>query len=356
MDLNSASKNTIVFGENAYQNLNNFLLEQDFSKVFLLCDENTQNQCVPYFLQQLSTPVNLEIIEIESGEDHKNISTCEQLWSILSEFNGDRKSVLINLGGGVLTDMGGFVASTFLRGIPFINVPTTLLAMVDASVGGKTGVNREGIKNQIGLFKEAVLTLIDVSYLATLPQNQMKSGLAEMLKHGLIIDEAYWRKLTDLSKLDLSDLEELVKHSIELKLYVTQKDQTEMGLRKILNFGHTLGHAIESYFLEKNPEEALLHGEAIAVGMILEAYISHQISGLHKQELIDITRVIQTTFSKVDFPPEAIDSILAYLKFDKKNAHGKVQFVLLKKIGQAIFDQAVSENLIREAFDYYHQL
>lgn len=356
MDLNSASKNTIVFGEKAYQNLNNFLLEQDFSKVFLLCDENTQNQCVPYFLQQISTPVNLEIIEVESGENHKIIQTCQQLWSVLSELNGDRKSVMINLGGGVLTDMGGFVAATYLRGIPFINVPTTLLAMVDASVGGKTGVNREGIKNQIGLFKEAVLTLIDVTYLGTLPQNQLKSGLAEMLKHGLIMDKDYWKKLTDLSQLNLSDLEDLIKHSIELKLYVTQNDQTETGLRKILNFGHTLGHAIESHFLESRPNDVLLHGEAIAVGMILEAYISHRLTGLEEKELSEISRVILVTFQKVSFSIEDIKAILGYLKYDKKNAHGKILFVLLEKTGQAIFDQAVAETLIWDAFDYYGNL
>lgn len=356
MELNSAHKNNIVFGENAYQKLNNFLLEKNFSKVFILCDENTITHCAPILLQQLSAEIKTDLIEVETGEENKSIETCRELWNILSELDGDRHSVLINLGGGVITDMGGFVASTFLRGIDFINIPTSLLAMVDASVGGKTGVNREGIKNQIGLFSDAAFTLIDATYLESLPQNQMKSGLAEMLKHGLIIDKRYWKQLSDLSQFTMEDLENLIKKSIAIKTDVTQKDHTEQGLRKVLNFGHTLGHAIESYFLEKNPENALLHGEAIAIGMILESYISVDASGLETRDLQEISKTILHTFTKVKFSEADIDSILEYLKFDKKNEKGKVNFVLLEKIGKARIDVQVSEKLISDSFAYYNSL
>jgi len=353
MKYNFGLKNNTVFGEKAYVKLNNFLIENNYSKVFILCDENTQNHCVPRFFRQITTSINSEIIEIESGENNKDIETCQQLWSILSDLGGDRDSVLINLGGGIITDMGGFVASTFLRGIPFINIPTTLLAMVDASVGGKTGVNRAGLKNQIGLFKDAVFTLIDVAYLRTLPQNQMKSGLAEMLKHGLIADKKYWEKLSDLSQLNLTDLEGLIKESIQLKTEITRQDKEESNLRKKLNFGHTLGHAIESYCLKSPDKTTLLHGEAIAIGMILEAFLSTQITNLSQTALQEIQEVILHSFKKTSFDPDDIEEIIGLLKYDKKNIRGKINFVLLEDIGQAIIDCQSTENQIREAFGYY---
>lgn len=346
-------KNTIVFGENAYGKLSTFLSEKKYSKAFVLCDENTHNHCVTRFFQQINVSLNYEIIEIESGEEHKEIETCQQLWSILTELGGDRNALFINIGGGVITDMGGFVASTFLRGIPFINIPTSLLAMVDASVGGKTGVNRDGLKNQIGLFQSAIFTLIDVGYLDTLPQNQLKSGLAEMLKHGLITDKGYWHKLSDLSQLTLLDLEVLIKKSIKIKTAITLKDETEQGLRKILNFGHTLGHAIESYHLEQPDKVSLLHGEAIAIGMILEAYLSTQYTGLSQKELLEIKEVILHTFSRVKFTSKDIYNIINLLKFDKKNNEGKVNFVLLTAIGQAKIDCHVTEDEIQKAFEFY---
>jgi len=351
----SGPKNTTVFGENAYVNLNNFLEQYSPSKLFILCDENTHLHCLPYFLQQLQKIENLEIIEIESGEENKELIVCQQLWSTLSDLGGDRKSLFINLGGGVITDMGGFVASTFLRGIPFINIPTTLLAMVDASTGGKTGVNREGIKNQIGLFKDAVLTLIDINFLKTLPQNQFRSGLAEMLKHGLVSDSSYWFKLNDLSQLTFDDLEELIKESIRIKSNITQQDKEESDLRKILNFGHTLGHAIESYFIQHPEKPTLLHGEAIAIGLILESFLSTKCSSLKTAELENIEQVILHSFKKVNFDKRDIEEILKFLKFDKKNQKGEVQFVLLSEIGKAVINQKVSEEIIFEAFQYYEQ-
>ncbi len=353
MDEFSSAKSTILFGKNVYQNLVKYLEENAFSKVFILCDENTQNHCIPYFFQNIAVDLDTEIIEVSSGEIYKDISICHQLWGTLSDLGGDRHSVLINLGGGVISDMGGFVASTFMRGIPFINVPTTLLGMVDAAVGGKTGVNRNGLKNQIGLFKEAALTLIDTGYLGSLPQSEFKSGLAEMLKHGLIAKPEYWTSLLDLSKLTLADLEELIKTSIAIKLDVVAKDETEAGYRKVLNFGHTLGHAIESYRLENPDQKTLLHGEAIAVGMVLEAYLSHVQLGLPFTDLEAIKSTFLHTFKPEEFTESDIKVIIELLKYDKKNRGGVVNFVLLRQIGNPVLDCQVTDKLIKEAFAFY---
>ncbi len=346
-------KNTIVFGKKNYALLNKQLQKKEVSKVFILCDENTHKYCIPILFQELEETLKPQIIEVESGEENKDIATCQQLWNTLSDLGGDRKSILLNLGGGIITDMGGFVASTFLRGIEFINLPTSLLGMVDAAIGGKTGVNRQNIKNQIGVFNEAALTLIDTHYLATLPQNQMRSGLAEMLKHGLITDAGYWKKLSNLNQLKADDLEELIQRSMAIKAKVTTADNREHGLRKTLNYGHTLGHAIESYCLENQEKKSLLHGEAIAIGMILEAYLSQQITGLSPKACNEIKTVILHTFEKIQFTEEDIKAIIKLMAFDKKNEQGHINFVLLKKIGAAQIDCEVPEDLIFEAFDYY---
>lgn len=345
----------LIYGEDAYKILENFLSQDTVSKVFVLCDENTQAHCIPFFFQQISGEYDVQIIEIESGEKNKDIATCQQLWNTLSDLGADRSSVLINLGGGIITDMGGFVASTFLRGIKFINIPTSLLAMVDAAIGGKTGVNRNHLKNQIGLFSFAELTLIDIRYLGTLPQRQLKSGLAEMLKHGLIADEKYWNKLSDLKQLTLEDLESLVRESIVIKTEIVNKDNREKDLRKTLNFGHTLGHAIESYCLENEDKETLLHGEAIAVGMILESFISTEICTFSEVKLKEIKEIISHTFSKSNFSKLDIEEIIKRLRFDKKNKNGVVNFVLLEDIGKVKIDCSVSENLIYKAFEYYNK-
>lgn len=270
----------IHFGQKAYAELQHYLESNTLSKVFILVDSNTHIVCLAKFLSHVEFYSPIEIIEIPAGESHKNINTCMQVWRSLRDLSADRKSLVINLGGGVVTDLGGFVASTFKRGIEFINVPTTLLAMVDASVGGKTGVDLDLSKNQIGTISFAKMVLIDPLFLDSLPAHEMRSGLAEMLKHGLIFDRNYWNHLKDLKALKLSDLDQLIHHSVKLKHSIVSKDPNEMGERKFLNFGHTLGHAIESYCLENQKQNALLHGEAIAIGMILESYISWALCGL----------------------------------------------------------------------------
>ncbi|MEP0212835.1 MAG: 3-dehydroquinate synthase [Cellulophaga sp.] len=346
-----ASTYSVHFNEKAYTELNSHLEKANYSKVFILVDENTHQHCLPSFMAQIYGDYNYEIIEIEEGEINKTIETCVQVWHVLSELDADRKSVMINLGGGVITDLGGFVASTFKRGIDFINVPTTLLSMVDASVGGKTGVDLGSLKNQIGVINQPQMVLVVSSFLQTLKERQLHSGFAEMLKHGLIKDKKYWNELNLVS--DFNNLDEFIYDSVVIKNDVVTIDPTEQNLRKILNFGHTLGHAVESYFLETESKKTLLHGEAIAVGMVLEAYISSKLTNLSETELNAIKSTFTKRYGKVEFTEEDIKNILTYLKFDKKNSHGNINFVLLKSIGSCQIDVTVPEDLLHQSFAYY---
>lgn len=342
---------SIHFNESGYEAIHQLLIENNYSSIFILVDENTNEFCLPKFLPQLATEIPIEIIEIEAGEGMKNISTCVEIWSILSDLGADRKSVLINLGGGVITDLGGFIASTFKRGIDFINVPTTLLGMVDASIGGKNGVDLDTLKNQIGVIAVPQLVWIDSLFLESLPQKQMRSGLAEMLKHGLIYDKNYWNQFLDLENLDFDDLDALIYRSVEIKNEIVLQDPTEKGIRKALNFGHTLGHAIESHFLESTTP--LLHGEAIAIGMILESYISKVQNKLSQIEFEEIKKTFLAIFGKHTFTPEDIESIQKLLFHDKKNEYGKVQFTLIESIGTILLNQSVSNDLIFNSFSNY---
>ena len=349
----TANDSIIHFNSNCYNALNNHVKENNFSKIFILVDEHTHLYCLPYFLEKLETVKPIEIIEVESGEINKTIETCVGIWDTLSELNADRKSLIINIGGGVITDMGGFVACTFKRGISYINVPTTLLAMVDASVGGKTGVDLGHLKNQIGVISSSDLVLIDTQFLNTLPQNQMRSGLAEMLKHGLIRDENYWNKFKDLSKLTLEDLDELIYESLLIKKDIVEIDPNEDGLRKTLNYGHTLGHAIESYFLSDDNKTTLLHGEAIAIGMVLACYISSELTGFPMKTTLDIKKMLISYYGKVAIKETDYPSIIELLKYDKKNNHGNINFVLLESIGTPKIDCQVDNSIILDAFKFY---
>ena len=344
----------VHFNSKGYEELNRYIIKHNFSKIFILVDTNTHEHCLTAFMAQLKANIAIEIIEIDAGEQHKTIETCVGVWNALSDLNADRKSILLNLGGGVVTDLGGFVASTFKRGIKYINIPTSLLAMVDASVGGKTGVDLGTVKNQIGVINSGDIVLIDTSFLDTLPQNQLKSGLAEMLKHGLIKDKAYFETLTDLSKLTLNDLDDLIYESVIIKKNIVTEDPNEQGIRKHLNFGHTLGHAIESYFLESEHKEELLHGEAVAVGMVLECYLSSELLNFSKDDLESITKAINMIYKPVIFEDKDYSPIIEFLKFDKKNEHGNINFVLLEAIGQPKIDCLAPNELILEAFQFYN--
>ncbi|MFD2725978.1 3-dehydroquinate synthase [Hyunsoonleella rubra] len=353
MDSITANNGIIHFNDRCYPSLNDHIRSHNFSKIFILVDSNTHKHCLPLFLSNLDTEVLIEIIEIEAGEIHKTIGTCVGVWDTLSELDGDRKSLMINIGGGVVTDLGGFVASTFKRGIAYVNVPTSLLAMVDASVGGKTGVDLGTLKNQIGVISTPDMVLIDTQYLNTLPSDQMRSGMAEMLKHGLITSETYWNKFNDLSKLTLKDLDSLIYESVLIKKAVVDEDPFESGLRKTLNFGHTLGHAIESYFLSNPNKSDLLHGEAIAIGMILETYLSSKILGFPHYKLELIKALFIKYYGMVNIEANDYAPIIDLLKYDKKNSHGNINFVLLEDIGTTKIDCRVQEQLITNAFEYY---
>ncbi|ADF53035.1 3-dehydroquinate synthase [Zunongwangia profunda] len=351
--MENTAKGTVFYKEEAYQKINDYLVQHTPSKIFILVDTNTHEHCLPGFLPKISTATTIEIIEIEAGEPFKNLDTCLGVWQTMSDLEGDRKSLMINLGGGVVTDLGGFVASTFKRGINYINVPTTLLAMVDASVGGKTGVDLGNLKNQIGIISNAEMVIVDSDYLATLPSEEMRSGLAEILKHGLIADEAYWEKVGNLSELTLNDLDDIIRVSVGIKAKVVAEDPYENGLRKTLNYGHTLGHAIESYCLTHTQKKTLLHGEAVALGIILATYISKELKDFPSEKLDSITKRIVELYGKVEFSKNDIDAIIDLMKYDKKNEAGKINFVLLKDIGETEIDCQVPNNIIFDAFEFY---
>jgi len=344
----------VNFNEDAYNKLNKYILEHKPSTIFILVDENTNENCSPILLQNLETSIPFEIIEIEAGEEHKNLETCNGVWNALTELGADRKSLVINLGGGVITDLGGFVASTFKRGISFINIPTTLLSMVDASVGGKTGVDLGVLKNQIGLFSDPEMVVIDSQYLETVSQRELRSGLAEIIKYGITYDVKVWDKIKQFKDFNINDLSNLIYRSIEIKNEVVTKDPKEAGVRKVLNFGHTLGHAIESYFLESEDKEKLTHGEAIAIGMVTEAFISNKLFGFPSNEVDAIKKIILNIYGKVQIQTSDYSAIFDLLVHDKKNVAGQVNFVLLNDYENYKLDCKVETSIIIEALDYYN--
>ncbi|RLD29389.1 MAG: 3-dehydroquinate synthase [Bacteroidetes bacterium] len=348
------SQYSIHFNSTCYTELNAYLQHSNFSKIFVIVDTNTHNFCYAYFIAKVETNLKIEIVEIEAGEIHKNIDTCVGVWNALSELNADRKSLIINLGGGVVTDLGGFVASTYKRGLKYLNIPTSLLAMVDASVGGKTGVDLDTLKNQIGVINTPEMVLVDTHFLSTLPQNEMRSGLAEMFKHGLIFSELYWNKFKDLSLLDIENLDELIYESIVIKQNIVDIDPYEDNLRKTLNFGHTLGHAIESYYLSNPDKPNLLHGEAVAIGMVLACYLSFKLCDFSEEVNQEIKDAIAKIFGIITINKADYNPIIELLKYDKKNEHGNINFVLLEAIGKPKINCLVENSLIINAFKFYN--
>lgn len=351
-------------------------------QVAVLVDENTKKECYPILykvFENTKLPKPL-LIEIPSGETNKTLETCAHIWYELTQNHFDRKAILINLGGGVIGDMGGFCASTYKRGIDFIQIPTTLLSQVDASVGGKLGIDFNGFKNHIGLFQTPSKVWIHTLFLKTLPQNEIRSGVAEVIKHTLIADKQAWKNLLTSNVLNKNNFEkqsdagvknnfwdEIVAHSVALKAQVTEADPTEKGFRKILNFGHTIGHAIESYFIEENKKESkkivFLHGEAIALGMIAESYFSAFLckelypnqKWISEIDFEQITTYISSVFEDVIInfrkaiqKENVLKEIVEWAKQDKKNAQNTILTCALEEIGKATFDIPISENQILE--------
>ena len=334
--------------------INKFISINKYSKVFILVDSNTNKYCLDLFLEKHLSGIDFKIVKINEGEKNKNTKNLYSAWTKISKLGGDRNSLLINLGGGLVSDLGGFVASTYNRGIDFINVPTTLLSMVDASIGGKVGINIGRLKNQVGVFNYPKLILIDTSFLETLPKREIASGFAEMLKHGLIFEKNYYKTLSELKNIDSKLSTELIYNSIKIKNEVVNRDPKEKNFRKILNFGHTLGHAIESHFLGKKKTKTLLHGEAISIGMVLESYISYKILKLPYEQCKNIKQTINNNFKKVKINKEDLKSIVRLIKFDKKNRGEKVLFVLLYEIGKIKIDIEVPKKIVIESFEFYN--
>jgi len=323
------------------------------TKIFILTDTNTYRLCLPIITPYLPDSVPNHVLVSPDGETNKNLNTCHVLWDEMIRYNIDRNSLLINLGGGMITDMGGFIAQTIKRGIQFIHIPTTVLAMVDASIGGKNGVDFGFLKNQIGTFSEALCIVLNNSFLNTLPNAQLLSGKAEMYKHGLIESDSYLNKMfAQYSEKNTT----LIAESIEIKKAITLKDPNESGIRKALNYGHTLGHAIESFCNSSKTKQALLHGEAIYIGILLANYISHKMYFFPKQKMDLFAKNTLKEYPKLMFNKEEQKTIYNLCLHDKKNKNGKILFVLLKDVGDTVLDCEVPQDIIDEAFQYYNNL
>jgi 3-dehydroquinate synthase len=340
----------IGIGSKALGALSAFLKKQKYSQHFIICDENTVTHCLPILVSECRLLENAEIFEIESGEYSKSLNLCSQLWETLLGYNADKDSVIINLGGGVISDLGGFVASAYKRGIDFINVPTTLLAMADASVGGKTGIDHAGIKNVIGTITQPKSVFIDHVFLNTLPVRHLANGMAEVYKMALIADKLFWKQLNSSKILD----DKIIYKSVELKNRIVKKDPFDKGVRRSLNFGHTVGHAIESVLLAS--EIDILHGEAVVMGMICEAYLSFHKKMLSKKELDEVVAVLSEKFNPIPLPSLLFGEMIKATLNDKKNNKQQIQCVLINKIGSCKVNVPVDPMKILDALEFYNAL
>jgi 3-dehydroquinate synthase len=337
-----------------YSSLTEKINSGNFSSIFILVDENTEKFCLDIFLKK-SKIETFNQINILSGESNKNIESCISIWDQLNSFKADRKSLLINLGGGVLTDIGGFAASTYLRGINFINIPTTLLGMVDAAHGGKTGIDFKLLKNQIGVFNEPLEVLLDNEYLKTLSNDEYINGYAEVVKHSLLTNKSNLN-FKSLIKLDLfNDSEHIINSYSQIKNEIVESDKYESNIRKVLNLGHTIGHAVESYSHISKKITDLKHGEAIVIGIITELYISHKKFDFPLKDVVSVKEHLKKYFSLMSLQEDDIMNIYDLMVYDKKNEGSKINFVLLKEIGKPMIDQIVNKDLFKESFVFYNE-
>jgi 3-dehydroquinate synthase len=341
---------------------NNFVLElnqaignQSADSIFVLADDNTHLYCLPLVLtsEKLSA---CQIITIPSGDEHKTIQTAIQIWEFLSSHGATRKSLMINVGGGMISDIGGFTASTFKRGIRYINVSTTLLGAVDAATGGKTGINFGGLKNEIGVFAPADAVLINIDFFKTLDAENLRSGFAEMLKHGLIDTRSEWEHITafDLEKLDLEELRPRLQKSFTIKERIVKEDPHEKGIRKALNLGHTFGHAFESYSYKIG--QPVLHGYAVAWGLLCELFLSKRKLGFPENDLKKLTELIIKYYGLFNISPDDYETLIELMTHDKKNESKKINFTLLKNVGEIQINHTATNSEIIACFDWYSKL
>ncbi len=345
----------ILFTQEVERKLSGIVCRYPKGKIFLATENNVKVFCLPK-IKELVDKYSIRVIIIPEGESNKKLESVTAIWKALSINGADRKSLLINLGGGMLTDLAGFAASTFKRGIDFVNIPTTLLSQVDASVGGKTGFNFNGLKNEIGTFKNPISVIINTDFLKTIDKENLLSGYAEMIKHGLIFSPAHLRELEafDLEKVDYTLLQEIIRHSVNVKEYFVENDPTEMNIRKALNFGHTTGHAFESFAMKQ--KRPVLHGYAVAYGMIMELYLSAIKCNLNKNIMSRLANWLLSVYGKFEIQESDFEQLFELMTHDKKNEKGKINFTLISEIGKVEINQDCGKELILEALRYYKSL
>lgn len=344
----------VIISEKIESSLKQVIDKCPHDKVFILTDEYTSKYCMSV-LKDFSYLSNAIEIKIGAGDINKNLETLASVWQVLSEKGATRHSLMINLGGGMITDLGGFAAATFKRGFSYLNLPTTLLAMVDASVGGKTGINFNGLKNEVGVFAPAKTVLIDTAFLRTLDAPNFFSGYAEMLKHGLISTNNHWNELLvfDTEQIDYEYLKQLVSKSVQVKQEIVKQDPFEHGIRKALNLGHTVGHAFESLAMaQKHP---VLHGYAVAWGIVCELYLSHIKVGFPKEKMRTTVQFIKYNYGSLYIDCNMYETLYELMRHDKKNTGDTINFTLLEDVGEIAINQTAEKEVIFEMLDFYRE-
>jgi 3-dehydroquinate synthase len=350
---NSTICSKIIYTRQPEQELLIWIEKYTAGKVFLATEETVNSFWVSKYEDFLISK-GIKKVVIPAGENNKKIESVLKIWEFLSKNGGDRKSLLINIGGGMLTDLAGFAATTFKRGIDFLNVPTTLLSQVDASVGGKTGINFSGFKNEIGTFKEPVAVIINTDFLKTIDKENFISGYAEMIKHGLIFNPEHLNELREFDNIDYDQLQKIISDSVNVKEYFVSNDPTEKNIRKALNFGHTIGHAFESYAMAQN--RPIQHGHAVAYGMIAELYLSVEKCGFDKNEFKNLKNWLIKLYGKFDITVSDFDALFELMTHDKKNEAGRINFTLVSDIGKIEINQNCEKELVFKSLDFYRNL
>jgi len=350
-----AGGHRVVLGRDALRALDVHLGNIPYSALFILGDENTFRQCLPELLAHVPRLREARSLAVEGGERSKDLAVCQDIWQHLANEAADRQTVMVCLGGGVVTDLGGFVAGTYKRGVRCIHVPTSLLGMVDAAIGGKTGVDLDGLKNMVGVFHDPLAVYVHMPFLKSLGKRDLLNGLAEMIKHGLVRDGEHWEQISAAALHDLDALAPLVAHSAAIKAAVVKEDPRESGSRKLLNFGHTIGHGLEAHSWE-SPHRLLLHGEAIAIGMICETWLSWRMGLLDRESNDRIATQLMQLYKPYRFDSAENHRMIELMRNDKKNAGGQFRFTLLTGIGSAKVDVPVTAARIQEALEHYRLL
>ncbi len=350
-----AGGHPVLFGRGALGALDRSLTKMDHSAAFILGDENTLRHCLPELLAHVPSLRDARSLEVEGGEKSKDLSVCTDIWQHLADQAADRHAVLVCLGGGVVTDLGGFVAGTYKRGIRCVHVPTSLLGMVDAAIGGKTGVDLAGLKNMVGVFHDPLGVYVHMPFLKSLGKRDLLNGLAEMIKHGLVGDADHWEAIGATALHDIDALVPLVERSAAIKAEVVKADPREAGMRRVLNFGHTIGHGLEAHSWESN-RRILMHGEAVAIGMVCEAWLSWRMDLLDRGSYDRIAEQLMRLFKPYHFDSAENHRMIELMRNDKKNQNGRFRFTLLTGIGSAKIDVDVTAAQVQEALEHYRLL